>query len=335
MPDYRIARPKNPQAAQAADQALYSAYEHDDRPNALFDAAGHKKPFNPDDPALGCLTAEWFGQYEKNGGKLEEIPPKNDKRPGVPVQECPLKKAKLTVNVQYTPLEAPVPRAAVKISGPVSRTMITSPSGSVTFPDLPPGNYTVTATYAVKNSLVDVARINIGKTDWAKLKRRVVSKDPRVPPFESPSNKCNLFVYEMLMAAGYEVPLKARVRKKDLKTVFGPPNAGDDWASHRWSPVMNNFNLVDLPEPGDIIAWSNWFWDASGHVGIVTYPLPTKPETKSLSAGESAEMNLKMVRQTISAGEYSIVEDSTHFWHFYNERNESEMKKIVFRRPAI
>lgn len=324
MPDYRPARPLNSQAVLAADKALYTAHEGDARPNALFDAAGNRQRLDAADPGQECLRAEWIDQYGKNGGKVEEVPPKTGKRPGQAVQPCPLKKATLTVTVRYSPLEAPVKNATVKITGPVNRTLVTDASGRVVFPELPPGSYAVTADYTAKNPLVEHARSFSGNDNWAYDKAR--------PPFPRDTNKCNLFVYEMMTGAGYVVPQKPHKKLYGLgPTVMLPPNAGD-WASPS-NTLLAKFPVVPSPEPGDIIAWSHAYSDATGHVGIVTYPLSSTPKTASLASGDSATVDLRMLRQSISESGNGVLEDTHTFWHYYDENNQREMGNIIFRRP--
>ena len=48
------------------------------------------------------------------------------------------------------------------------------------------------------------AEANIGKTAWAFNNKRQAKRNPSVC-FNSFENKCNLFVYEVILAAGYDV----------------------------------------------------------------------------------------------------------------------------------
>lgn len=104
-------------------------------------------------------------------------------------------------------------------------------------------------------------------------------------PFEGPegtdaylpgNNKCNLFVYEMLSAAGVHVPL----REYDSwgPNRLAPPLAGE-WANPKKD--IPGFQVLtvppDVPQPGDVAAIAKVSWDATGHVGIVANAPDGKP----------------------------------------------------------
>lgn len=247
----------------------------------------------------------------------------NPKAPGSPVQPCPRQKAKLAVSVRYDPIDAPVSSVKVTIQGPVTRTLTTDASGAVQFIDLPPGPYQVTAKYDKPNVLVDRAEAVVGSTDWAVAKAR--------SPFPEDTNKCNLLVYEMTTGAGYAVPPKAHTKLYGFgATVMLPPNAGD-WASP--TALTGTATVVASPEPGDVVAWSHpEYTDATGHVGIVGYPQPAAPQSKTLAPGDDASLGLTLRRQVIAANDATVDLDSYHFWHYYDEKNAKETSRIVFRR---
>lgn len=204
-----------------------------------------------------------------------------------------------------------------------TKTFITDASGSAVFPDLPPGDYTISTVYTSEHKLVKRAMAEEGSVEWSFANRR--------GPLPSGANKCNLFVYEMLTSAGYVVPQKPHTKLLGLgATVMLPPNAGD-WASS--SSTVVKFPVVSLPEPGDIIAWSHAYGDATGHVGIVTYPRPDKPQAKALAYGDDAAVDLTMSRRSISEHGDGVREDTHTFWHYYNEGNATETANILFRRP--
>lgn len=238
----------------------------------------------------------------------------------------PRKRGNLTVSVRYEPLDSPVTDADVTIKGAVTKSLKTDASGIVSFTDLPVGNYEITSQYTGKpNKLVESARSKIGSTDWAYAKAR--------SDFPKKTNKCNLFAYEMVTGAGFSVPKKPHEQKVfgyTVNTVWLPPNAGD-WANS--SSTLIPYSSVSIPEPGDVVAWSHPEWiDATGHVGIVSYPKSSTPTSKQLAAGENASQKIIMRRQTVSAGDTDIVEDDYHFWHYYDEGKKDETAKILFRR---
>src|SRR5262249_52681937 len=84
--------------------------------------------------------------------------------------------------------------------------------------------------------------------------------------FGPDTNKCNLFCAETMAAAGVpEVPLV----KNFLTGKFRPPTAGE-WADP--NTFIPNWEIVSVPQPGDIIAEAHEYSDATGHVGIVVGP---------------------------------------------------------------
>ncbi len=96
----RIARPLDPAAVRAADEALYANHADDPRPNALFDEAGNRQPLDATDPDQAALRQEWCQTYqeEKAGGGSAAAAtakppaaaaPPSDCPVGSPVQGCP------------------------------------------------------------------------------------------------------------------------------------------------------------------------------------------------------------------------------------------------------
>lgn len=106
------------------------------------------------------------------------------------------------------------------------------------------------------------------------------------------------------------------------------PNAGD-WAS---SAPVGKATAVDLPEPGDIVAWSHAYAHATGHVAIVSYPEPSDPTSVTLGAGEVGRIDVTMRRQVVEAGDDKVNESREKFWHFYDESNTKEVNRIFFHR---
>lgn len=100
-------------------------------------------------------------------------------------------------------------------------------------------------------------------------------------PYGPGTNKCNLFVYDVLAAAGAPVPMRVRWSWREFGDVKYPPLAGQ-WAD----PGVNISGWVvlkvppDSPQPGDVAAMKGDYDDASGHVGIVTSLNP--PSTVSV-----------------------------------------------------
>jgi hypothetical protein len=140
-----------------------------------------------------------------------------------------------------------------------------------------------------------------------------------------------LFVYETTIGTGYSVTPKPHTKLWGWGTTVDlPPNAGD-WASTS-APYFPKSTIVSTPEPGDIVAWSHDYSDATGHVAIVSYPAPSTPQSQGLAPGDDVSVDITMRRQVIGANELLVDEDTTHFWHYYDEGNSAETSKIVFRR---
>ena len=243
--------PLNRNAASTADNELYAEHEKDPRPNALFDVKGVRRPLTASDPAQECLRQEWINLYGKAGGKLEERRGGIDKAPGTAIAQCPKAsskpvKAGLYVVLLYDPLPYPVANTAVTILGPVNKSIETDGRGLAVFSDLPEGTYAIIAEYKKVNPLVESAKKQIGKTDWAKSEARTI---PGLEPYygdrELPiihtdlgfggNYKCSLFVYEMLTNQGYSVPLRQGERRAPLS---------EDWAS------LDNSELKQSLLPG-------------------------------------------------------------------------------------
>lgn len=291
----RPVRPLDPKAVVDANGALYRAHAGDPRPNALYDAAGNRQPLGARDPSQAALRTEWLNAYEAAGGKMEGRPTTTPQKVGNCVQPCPKQPAHLTVRVTYDPLPAPVRGAVVTIEGPAAMQAATNAAGIAEFPAIPPGDYKVTATYGQTDRLVEQARGQVGKQDWA--------VDVARGSYPEGKNKCNMFVFEMANDAGRTVTEAERFSLRGLRTVRHPPLAGT-WAGGS----VPGWSSVTSPEPGDIIAKEHQSRGATGHVGIVSYPQPTTG-TQSLAEAEHATLDLSMRRQTISAGSDEILEN--------------------------
>lgn len=103
--------------------------------------------------------------------------------------------------------------------------------------------------------IVRVARAKVGSRAWLYS----VKKDE----FDVNTNKCNKFVYDVLVEAGVTPPPR-------IGTWWGlrsrPPLAGE-WANPNL--VVPGWITVTSPLPGDVVAEAHQYSDATGHVGIV------------------------------------------------------------------
>jgi hypothetical protein len=88
-------------------------------------------------------------------------------------------------------------------------------------------------------------------------------------PYPAGTNKCNLFVYEVLARSGAPVPEHLRFSFRVGGVAAYPPLAGE-WADPLL--IIPGWEIVKNPRPGDVAAQKSSHSDASGHVGIVTGP---------------------------------------------------------------
>jgi len=84
----RLVQPVNQNAANAADDELYSHHERDPRPNELYDEEGNRQQLDPNNSNQTVLRREWMTLYERNGGVIEESP-RSQREPGDTTEPCP------------------------------------------------------------------------------------------------------------------------------------------------------------------------------------------------------------------------------------------------------
>lgn len=269
---------------------------------------GRRVPLSAHDQDQACLRQEWISLYGENGGEIEPVSP-TSQRAGAPVQTC---LGALEVIAVYDPYTAPAANALVSAKGPSTVSGTTDQNGTIVFENLPPGDYEVRVSYQGTHPLVEAARNEVGATNWATNANR--------PPYPVGANKCNLFVYETANSAGYTVPQRTRFSLSRLQDVWYPPLAGDDWADT--SANMGSWKVVTDPLPGDVVAQAINYSDASGHVGIVSYPRDGNAGV-ALVAGSSQSVTVELKRQTVSAAGHQIVEND---WGFRSGQT------VTFRR---
>ena len=123
--------------------------------------------------------------------------------------------------------------------------------------------------------------------------------------FSAGTNKCNLFVYDVLTRAGYSAPVRKR-----FGIVRGPATAGslanDD---------IPNTKLVSLDQAriGDVMSWAMNYSDATGHttiytgaVNIIGLPKVPRGQVGTIGAGEkTVNYNFSKSNAMVSHG-YTI-----------------------------
>ena len=98
----------------------------------------------------------------------------------------------------------------------------------------------------------------------------------------------------------------------------------------RCTPLPGRDSGSDFRPPS---AWAHPEWtNATGHVAIVSYPQAATPQSKTLSPGDDASLDMTLRRQVIGANKTAVEEDDHHFWHYYDEKNANETGRILFRR---
>jgi hypothetical protein len=279
--------------------------------------------------SLSAQATPRRGPFEVSGSKVMSVTvarwrPANlpeKKRLKTPRNLAPPQLGTLSVTVKFDPLSAPGKNVTVTIDGPTTLVGKTDANGVTLFENIPIGFYTVSAVYSQPDPLVDLAMANVGKEDWA------YSKAKDTHPVNS--NKCNLFVYDQGKAAGRTMPLHSYFSKRALGYKNVPLLAGQ-WADPKTS--IASWSIVTSPEPGDIIAWSHKYLDASGHVGIVGYPEQNSSTGGNVSPASTTVVSVSMKRTVITAEDDKILHGPYKFWHFYDEGNADEIANISFRR---
>src|SRR6516164_8779070 len=107
---------------------------------------------------------------------------------------------------------------------------------------------------SLPDQIVRVARRKVGRQYWMYTKEK--------DDFGKNTNKCNKFVYDVLVEAGVKPP--PVVPKYVVFT--RPPTAGE-WADPQVK--IEGWDVVNSAKPGDVVAEAHQYSDATGHVGIV------------------------------------------------------------------
>lgn len=203
--------------------------------------------------------------------------------------------AHLTIEVEY---EAEMQEGAIVTitgpSGPQEKT--TDAMGRAAFRDLRPGDYEVRARMPGDHPLVNRARQYVGSKTWAEQRA--------YGPYPAGSNKCNIFVFAVANAVSYWVPKKVRIDwlpdDDEFRLPEGKPYEplAGQWADP--DVEIGDWKMVSSPQPGDVIAEAGEYSNASGHVGIVSFPAGGGKGT--LKAGDDRTVRIPLKGQTVSQG---------------------------------
>ncbi len=261
---------------------------------------------------------------------------------GTVVQAC---SGTLVVELHYgndADVSAPYLKdSGVKVGGSVTvqvksskatRTAV-SVDGIATFENLPCATYTVSATYVAAYALVDAAIGKVGSKRWG-YRTAVTSYDKKLS-LPANTNKCSFFIYDMIQQTYGSAPIYTYARRFTfgLWTREAPALAGQ-WAERDnsagdktkgWSDVTFTGRTGVAVAPGAILAISADYTDATGHVGIIGYPLDGTG-TGTLRGGR-ATVVVVMQGQTISATDSAVVKND---WGF---RTSSHPEKNSLNAP--
>ncbi len=253
--------------------------------------------------------------------------PGGDRRVGSSVAPC---SGTLIVNVHWgndADIGAPYMKdsrikvggpVSIVVSGPVSRTEITE-TGSHTFRDLPCGAYSVGVAVHRGNALVDRALTHVGQTRWA-YANEITSLDGGIS-LPRNTNKCNFFVYDMIQQVHGSAPTYTYGRggswspiRKTVPALAGSWAETDDPASDN-TPGWRSINFRppgrDAVPPGAILAIAARYADATGHVGIITYPDPASTTTRINAA--TRMVTVVMPGKTVSAAGSAVLHNDWGF----------------------
>lgn len=206
----------------------------------------------------------------------------------------------------------------VRVTGPVRRENKTT-SGRIVFDDLPCGAYMVSAIFTGRDPLVERARREVGSTRWS-YTAEITSLDGTLT-MDADTNKCNFFVYDMIQQVHGSAPTYTYARRFTLglwtRTV---PDLAGSWAEHDnsandktegWRNITYKGARAEPVRPGSILAISATYSDATGHVGIVSYPAPAT--IRAQVAGARHAVAVIMQGETISADGRRVVENDWGF----------------------
>jgi RHS repeat-associated protein len=121
----------------------------------------------------------------------------------------------------------------------------------------------LTGTGTRADRIARIAAANVGGEEWRTSKSRRARRNKKVV-FGKGSNKCNLFVYEVLLAAGISPPTSGGKGKWPVRA--------EEWADSSIGN-LNGWEIVEGEmQAGDVVALARWSifstTEASGHVAI-------------------------------------------------------------------
>ena len=129
------------------------------------------------------------------------------------------------------------------------------------------------------------AKANIGETAWAKYSEREAKRNRNVK-FRYSENKCNLFVYEVLLAAGVDIgtPNELNGWKHPILALTNQllrPPCAIDW----FKGEVENFELIGEASKDEDLAY-NIDWEQGDILTDGTHMAIVSGDGKTIGAGE-------------------------------------------------
>jgi RHS repeat-associated protein len=117
------------------------------------------------------------------------------------------------------------------------------------------------ASGTTADRIAEIAAKNVDDESWRTSRARTAKRNPNMK-FKAGEDKCNLFVYEVLLAAGVHPPTSGGKGK-------WPARAGE-WGNPNVKNLGGWIIVTDgSVKPGDVIAQQIPYSDASGHSAII------------------------------------------------------------------
>lgn len=260
-----------------------------------------------------------------------DAPPGSDRRVGAAAAPCI---GEVEVHAVYgNDADATPPyrqNSQVRVGGQVRITLtnsakgfsrtITTTNGKALFREVPCGTVTAQASFTGDSKVLAAARSVIGYRDWA-YAAKTTSFDKTITQ-PAGTNKCNMFIYDMIQAAYGSAPTYSYYRGgiefwpfKNTVPALAKSWAIEDNSAADPTPGWTNVayrNKGHAVPPGSILGIRIPYADASGHVAVISTPLDASASAR-LTGSSRIILDVVMPGRTISATSDSVVENDWGF----------------------
>jgi len=141
------------------------------------------------------------------------------------------------------------------------------------------------ATVSIQDLIYENAKANIGDKSWAKEVDRQAKRNENVFVLKD-EWKCNLFVYEIILASGYDIgtPNSVNCKKEKYKKICEQkkdkrPPCCKDWFDEK----VPGFDLIGKNDEGRKLCQKGDIITNGGHIAIVSNP----EDGSTISAAEN------------------------------------------------